>query len=149
MLIVKLSTAVSIEIGPVLDSVGVGVEYASLAIGELRLVKNGTGAAMASAASITHVANGHYTLSMTTGNTDTLGTLTVSCHKTGYQMPRAQMMVVPVKVYDSIVAGSDNLEVDAIQLLGTAILTPAVAGTLDVNAKQFGGATVTATTSVT
>ena len=149
MLIVKLSTAVSIEIGPVLDSVGVGVEYASLAIGELRLVKNGTGAAMASAASITHVANGHYTLSMTTGNTDTLGTLTVSCHKTGYQMPRAQMMVVPVKVYDSIVAGSDNLEVDAIQLLGTAILTPATAGTLDVNTKLLGGATVTATTSVT
>ena len=149
MLIVKLSTAVSIEIGPVLDSVGVGVEYASLAIGELRLVKNGTGAAMASQASITHVANGHYTLSMTTGNTDTLGTLTVSCHKTGYQMPRAQMMVVPVKVYDSIVAGSDNLEVDAIQLLGTAILTPATAGTLDVNTKLLGGATVTATTSVT
>jgi hypothetical protein len=59
------------------------------------------------------------------------------------------MMVVPVKVYDSIVAGSDNLEVDAIQLLNTAILTPAVAGTLDVNAKQFGGATVNATTSVT
>ena len=149
MLIVKLSTAATIEIGPVLDSTGVGVEYSGLAITELRLVKNGTGAAMASPASITYVANGHYTLVMTTGNTDTLGTLTVSCHKVGYQMPRAQMMVVPVKVYDSIVAGSDNLEVDAIQLLNTAILTPAVAGTLDVNAKQFGGATVNATTSVT
>jgi hypothetical protein len=139
---------VSIEIGPVLDSAGAEVNSTML-ISDFRLVKNGTGAAMASAASITHVANGHYTLSMTTGNTDTLGTLTVSCHKTGAQMPRSQMMVLPVKVYDSIVAGSDNLEVDAIQLLGTAILTPAVAGTLDVNAKQFGGATVNATTSVT
>ena len=149
MLIVKLSTAATIEIGPVLDSTGVGVEYSGLAITELRLVKNGTGAAMASQASITHVLNGHYTLVMTTGNTDTLGTLTVSCHKVGYQMPRVQMMVVPAKVYDSIVAGSDNLEVDAIQLLGTAILTPATAGTLDVNTKLLGGATVNATTSVT
>ena len=149
MLIVKLSTAATIEIGPVLDSTGVGVEYSGLAITELRLVKNGTGAAMASAASITHVANGHYTLVMTTGNTDTLGTLTVSCHKVGYQMPRAQMMVVPAKVYDSIVAGSDNLEVDAIQLLGTAFANPTTAGLMDVNSKQFGGATVNATTSVT
>jgi hypothetical protein len=148
MLIVKLSTAVSIEIGPVLDSAGAEVT-SNMLISDFRLVKNGTGAAMASAASITHVANGHYTLSMTTGNTDTLGTLTVSCHKTGVQMPRSQMMVVPVKVYDSIVAGSDNLEVDAIQLLGTAILTPATAGTLDVNTKLLGGATVNATTSVT
>lgn len=38
---------------------------------------------------------------------------------------------------------------NAVQLLGTAWLTPAVAGTPDVNAKQFGGAPVTATTSVT
>ena len=148
MLIVKLSTAASIEIGPVLDSAGAEVT-STMVIGDFRLVKNGTGAAMAASASITHVANGHYTLSMTTGNTDTLGTLTVSCHKTGVQMPRSQMMVVPVKVYDSIVAGSDNLEVDAIQLLGTAILTPATAGTMDVNTKLLGGATVTATTSVT
>ena len=148
MLIVKLSTAVSIEIGPVLDAAGAEVTSTML-ISDFRLVKNGTGAAMASAASITHVANGHYTLAMTTGNTDTLGTLTVSCHKTGVQMPRSQMMVVPVKVYDSIVAGSDNLEVDAIQLLGTAFANPTTAGLMDVNSKQFGGATVNATTSVT
>lgn len=38
---------------------------------------------------------------------------------------------------------------DVRKLLGTAWLTPAVAGTPDVNAKQFGGAPVTATTSVT
>jgi len=143
----KLSTAATVEVGPCLDSTG--AEYTGLVIGDLRLVKAGTGAAMASQASITHVANGHYTLVMTTGNTDTLGTLTVSCHKSTYQMPRVLMQVIPVKVYDSIVAGSDNLEVDAIQLLGTAILTPATAGTLDVNTKLLGGATVTATTSVT
>ena len=39
-------------------------------------------------------------------------------------------------------------EVDITHLLGTAWLTPGVAGTPDVNSKQFGGAPVTATTSV-
>lgn len=39
--------------------------------------------------------------------------------------------------------------IDVTKLLGTAWLTPAVAGTPDVNAKQLGGAPVTATTSVT
>jgi len=147
MFLMKLSTAATIEVGPALDSAG--AEYTGLVIGDLRLVKAGTGAAMAASATLTHVANGHYTLVFTTGNTDTLGTLTVSCHKSTYQMPRVLMQVIPVKVYDSIVSGSDNLEVDAIQLLGTAIATPATAGLMDVNAKQFGGATVTASTSVT
>ena len=147
MFLMKLSTAATIEVGPCLDSAG--AEYTGLVIGDLRLVKAGTGAAMAASATLTHVANGHYTLVLTTTNTDTLGTLTVSCHKSTYQMPRVLMMVVPVKVYDSIVAGSDNLEVDAIQLLGTAFANPTTAGLMDVNAKQFGGATVNATTSVT
>ena len=147
MFLMKLSTAATLEVGPCLDSAG--AEYTGLVIGDLRLVKAGTGAAMAASATLTHVANGHYTLAMIATNTDTLGTLTVSCHKSTYQMPRVLMQVVPVKVYDSIVAGSDNLEVDAIQLLGTAILTPATAGTLDVNTKLLGGATVNATTSVT
>jgi hypothetical protein len=44
---------------------------------------------------------------------------------------------------------SGVVKANATQLLGTAWLTPAVAGTPDVNAKQFGGAPVTATTSVT
>jgi hypothetical protein len=42
-----------------------------------------------------------------------------------------------------------NLPANVTQLLGTAWLTPGTAGTPDVNAKQFGGAPVTATTSVT
>jgi hypothetical protein len=42
-----------------------------------------------------------------------------------------------------------NLPANVTQLLGTAWLTPGVAGTPDVNAKQLGAAPVTATTSVT
>jgi hypothetical protein len=42
-----------------------------------------------------------------------------------------------------------NLPANVVQLLGTAWLTPGVAGTPDVNAKQLGAAPVTATTSVT
>ena len=147
MLFAKQSTAATVDIGPALDSAG--AEYTGLVIGDLTISKNGTRAAMASAATLTHATNGIYTLVMTTGNTDTLGRLQITCNKSTYQVPQMQITVLTAKVFDSIVAGSDNLEVDAIQLLGTAILTPATAGTLDVNTKLLGGATVNATTSVT
>ena len=147
MLFAKQSTAATVDIGPALDSAG--AEYTGLVIGDLTISKNGTRAAMASAATLTHATNGIYTLVMTTGNTDTLGRLQITCNKSTYQVPQMQIAVLTAKVFDSIVAGSDNLEVDAIQLLGTAFANPTTAGLMDVNSKQFGGATVNATTSVT
>ena len=147
MLFAKQSTAATVDIGPALDSAG--AEYTGLVIGDLTISKNGTRAAMASAATLTHATNGIYTLVMTTGNTDTLGRLQITCNKSTYQVPQMQITVLTAKVFDSIVAGSDNLEVDAIQLLGTAFANPTTAGLMDVNSKQFGGATVNATTSVT
>jgi hypothetical protein len=44
-----------------------------------------------------------------------------------------EVMILPQKVYDSIVLGTDNLEIDAVQLLGTAWATPGTAGIPDVN----------------
>src|SRR3990172_3216149 len=46
-------------------------------------------------------------------------------------------MVLPANVYDSLVAGSDLLQTDETQLLGTAISAPATAGLHDVNVKQI------------
>jgi hypothetical protein len=42
---------------------------------------------MAAAATLTHDHNGHYILVFTTGNTDTLGRLDVTCNKSTYAMP--------------------------------------------------------------
>lgn len=107
MQLLKQSTAVSKIVGPILDSTG--AEYASAVIGDLSLSKNGaTLTALASAASLTYIANGMYTLALTTGNTDTLGSAEISCNKATYQMPPREFMVLPATVYDALVTNATN-----------------------------------------
>lgn len=101
----KQSTAASLIVGPILDSTG--IEYASAVIGDLSLSKNGgTLTALASAATLTYIANGYYTLALTTGNTDTLGRGEISCNKATYQMPPRELMVLPATVYDALVTNA-------------------------------------------
>ncbi len=103
----KQSTAASCIVGPILDSTG--AEYASAVIGDLSLSKNGgTLTALASAATLTYIANGMYTLALTTGNTDTLGRAEISCNKSTYQMPQKVLMVLPATVFDALVTNATN-----------------------------------------
>jgi hypothetical protein len=120
----KQSTAATLIVGPILDSTG--AEYTSAVIGDLSISKNGgTLTAMASAATLTHIANGQYTLVTTTGNLDTLGRAQITCNKSTYQMPTVNLMVVPANVYDSMVLGTDALDVSAIQFAGQTITAAA------------------------
>ena len=120
----KQSTAATLIVGPVLDSTG--AEYTSAVIGDLSISKNGgTLTALASAATLTHIANGQYTLVMTTGNLDTLGRAQITCNKSTYQMPTVGLLVVPAMVFDSLVLGTDVLQGDAVQFAGSAITAAA------------------------
>lgn len=113
----KQSTAATLIVGPILDSTG--AEYTSAVIGDLSISKNGgTLTALAAAATLTHIANGQYTLVMTTGNLDTLGRLQITCNKSTYQMPPIGLVVVPAMVFDSMVLGTDVLQSDTIQFGG-------------------------------
>ena len=115
----KQSTAATLIVGPILDSTG--AEYTSAVIGDLSISKNGgTLTALAAAATLTHIANGQYTLVMTTGNLDTLGRLQITCNKSTYQMPTVGLLVVPAMVFDSLVLGTDVLQSDVTQFGGTA-----------------------------
>ena len=115
----KQSSAATLIVGPILDSTG--AEYTSAVIGDLSISKNGgTLTALAAAATLTHIANGQYTLVMTTGNLDTLGRLQISCNKSTYQMPPIGLVVVPAMVFDSMVLGTDVLQSDVTQFGGTA-----------------------------
>jgi hypothetical protein len=115
----KQSTAATLIVGPCLDSTG--AEYAGLIITDLSLSKNGgTLTALATAATLTHIANGQYTLVMTTGNLDTLGRAQITCNKSTYQMPTVGLLVVPAMVFDSMVLGTDVLQSDVTQFGGTA-----------------------------
>lgn len=100
----KQSTAASTIVGPILDSAG-GI-YGSAVIGDLNITKNGTTAAMASAATLTHIANGLYTLLFTTGNTDTLGRLDITCNKSTYIMPPKGFTVLAATTFDALVTNA-------------------------------------------
>lgn len=100
----KQSTAFTERVGPVLDPAG--AEYGGLVIGDLSISKNGTTAAMAATATLTYDANGYYSLVGTTGNSDTLGRLTITCNKAGYQMPPREFMVRPATVWDLLNANA-------------------------------------------
>ena len=107
MMWVKQSTAATVIIGPVLDSTG--AEYASAVIGDLSISKNGgTLTALASAATLTLIANGQYTLVLTTGNFDTLGRAQITCNKSTYQMPSIELMVLPSTVFDALITNAVN-----------------------------------------
>jgi len=93
----KQSTSVIVLIGPVLDSSGVA--YTGLAIADLNITKNGSTAAM-SGNTFSHSHEGHYLLTLTTTNTNTLGNLVISCNKSTYAMPPARFRVLHANVYD-------------------------------------------------
>lgn len=69
----------------------------------------------------THKGNAVYELEITATQNDTEGTLWVVGIADGvlvFESPRYE--IVPVKVYNSLIVGSDNLEVDQVQLGGSA-----------------------------
>jgi hypothetical protein len=114
----KQSTAATLIVGPILDSAG--AEYnTSAVIGDLSISKNGgTLTALASAATLTFIANGFYTLVLRTTDVDTLGRLQISVNKATYQMPPVNLMVVPAMVFDSMILGTDVLTADVTQIGG-------------------------------
>lgn len=120
MQLLRQSTGASILVGPVLDPSG--ASYASMAIGDFNITKNGTSAAMASAATATHSHNGNYIIALTTGNTDTIGQVAISCNKSTYAMSTFGFEVLAGAMFDA--------------LTGTTAL--ALAGG-DMNAAKIGG----------
>lgn len=137
----KQSTALTLIVGPILDLEG--AEYASAVIGDLSISKNGgTLTALAAAATLTYIANGQYTLVLTTGNTDTIGVIQITCNKATYQMPTAERHVIPANVYNSLIAGSDYLDVETAAMAANT-LTAAALATDAVTEIQSGLSTVT------
>ena len=104
------------------------------------LSKNGAAGAIRHAAVTASVldAYGMFQVHLDTTDTDTCGNLRVMMAEAATFLPVwDDYLVLPANVYDSLV-GSDLLDVNAAQWLGTAILAPGTAGTPDVNAKLIG-----------
>lgn len=117
----KVSTSATIKLGPFLDDTDRKTAETGLAISQadIRLSKNGAAFAQTNdATGATHDENGWYGIPLNTTDTATLGRLKVAVHKSGALPCFAEFMVIPEKVYNSLVLGSDNLEVDATQIEG-------------------------------
>lgn len=91
-------------IGPILDSTGTAVTTA--VIGDINITKNGTTAALAASATLTHSHNGNYVLALTTSNTDTLGRLDISSNNSAQSMPVFRYTVLTASTFDAIVTNA-------------------------------------------
>jgi len=105
MQLLKQSTASTVYVGPVLDSAGAAVTTA--VVGDFRLVKNGTAATL-SGSTVTHDANGYYTIALTTTNTDTTGRLTLAVGNTAMSMSTHRFSVLLASVFDALITNATN-----------------------------------------
>lgn len=105
MILAKLSTALTVAFGPVLDSTG--AEYTGAAVGDVKISKNnGTPAALNGSATLTHKEVGIYELVLTTSDISAVGHATITLSKTTYVAPPIRINILPAAIYDSVIAGT-------------------------------------------
>lgn len=112
----RQSTSVDLPIGPFLDSTdGVTAETAlTLTQPDVRLKKNGAAwGQKAAAQTLTHEENGNYEVTLDATDTDTLGLLRLHVAESGALPVWDDFLVLPANVYDSLVAASSTLLVNA------------------------------------
>jgi len=110
----KLSTAATITFGPFVDSTDAVTPETALGLvqADARLSKNGAAFAQKNdATSPAHLENGHYSVVLNATDTNTLGRLRVAVYKAGALPVWADFQIIPAQVYDSLVGGSDQLDV--------------------------------------
>ncbi len=84
-------------------------------------VAGATAEASKNSGGATHIAAGRYYAVLDATDTATLGSGEINVHVAGALPVRRAFVVLTALVYDSLVAGSDNLQVDAVQLAGQVI----------------------------
>lgn len=118
MILLKQSTAVTLVLGPFVDQTdGFTAETAlTIAQADVRLSKNGAAFAQKNdATSCTHMENGYYSCPLNTTDTNTLGVLDVAVNEAGALPVFLKAMVAPAQVYESLVTGTEFLEVSALK----------------------------------
>lgn len=116
----KQSTAVTVQAGPAVDKTD-GVTAETALTPTIFLSKEGAAqAARSSAGAITHDRDGYYRIPIDTTDTNTLGHLLLQFSDAATHLPVLEhFIVVTANVWDSLF-GADKLEVDLLQVNGTA-----------------------------
>ncbi len=121
MQLLRQSTAVTLKIGPFVDSTdGVTPETGlTIAQADVRLSKNGGDFAQKDDANAcTHDENGYYNCPANATDIGTAGRLALAVNVSGALPVWHEFMVLPANVYDALVAGSDVLQADLTQIGG-------------------------------
>ena len=121
----KQSTAVTVKLGPFLDSTDGDTEEIALTIAQADILLSKNGGAFAqtnNVAGATHDTKGLYGVPLDTTDTNTLGELRVYIHESGALAVWETFMVVPANVWDSMF-GADKLQTDVNQWNSVALAT--------------------------
>ena len=139
----RQSTARTIIIGPFLDDTDGKTPETAVDVTTINcdLYKGSTKSDLSLTASggdndCVHVANGYYSLELTTGNSDTLANGKLSFNVSGAMPFWEDLKVVTANYWDSKYS-TDKLEVDVTQWSGTAVATPSTAGVPEVEIKPI------------
>lgn len=123
-IILKQSTASQeILIGPFLDDTDGKTAETGLTIAntDIKIWKaGGTSEASKNSGGATHIAAGRYYAVLDATDTDTLGSLEINVHVAGALPVRRECLVVAANVYDSLIGGTDLLQVDVSQFGNSA-----------------------------
>jgi lysophospholipase L1-like esterase len=135
---IPVDTVIEVVVGPLIDdtdykTLETGVAYNAAGM-SVDLVKKGVNSGSKTDLTLSNtddadhnywseLGNGYYLVRVTVAQNDAEGTLLVNGVATGIlPFSSVEYEVVPVKVYDALVAGSDNLETDLIEWRGVAPL---------------------------
>ena len=150
----KQSTASQeVPLGYFLDSTDGNTEETGLTIAntDIKLWKMGaTSLASKNSGGATHIASGVYYCTLDATDTDTLGALIIFVHVAGALPVRVECEVLPANVYDALIAGSDKLQVDTVEVSGTLQTARDLGGNLDttVSSRLAGSTTGTGLTAI-
>lgn len=137
-----------VPLGYFLDSTDGNTEETALTIANTDIKLHKTGAttlASKTSGGATHMSNGLYYAVLDATDTDTAGSMIVYCHVAGALATRSECVVLPAQVYDSLILGTDLLDTNTAQWLGTACATPTVAGVPEVDVTHISGDAQSAT----
>jgi len=94
---------------------------------DIRLKKNGGNWAQKNAAqTLSHEENGYYEVTLDATDTNTVGLLRVAVNEAGALPIWEDFMVLPANVYDSLIGGSDTLDVQVTGMGANVITSSAI-----------------------
>ena len=125
MKLLKVSTPVTLKIGPFMDSAGAAAAALSLGAADIILSKEGSTTfaqkVNSSGCTAASTGGGMYTCPLDAADTNTPGVLSLNVNKTGALPYAEKWTVVPANVYDSLILGTSWLDVNMLRIASNTV----------------------------